>query len=163
MWLDGFNMTHMHLMRARLPGLPRRHVCLALAWPAAACAQAPGVDALAAQWRTLRTQPGHFDDARWNDDVDRWQGRKHQVMQALAQRAREQAASQTLLTQWMGAPDAQWSRGQREHGQALEQAQWQGTPQGDLLVYNWRARRDRLVFAVHEGKVVATAWLHDFE
>jgi hypothetical protein len=143
--------------------LRRRQCCVLLAWPAAACAQNPADDAQALQWRTLRAQRGHFDGARWNDEVDRWQGRKHQLMQALAQRAREQAALEATLTQWMGPPDARWKPGQPEHGHAMQSAQWQGVPQGDLLVYNWRAKHDRLVFAVHGGRVVATGWLLTFE
>lgn len=144
-------------------GLRRRQCWLLLAWPAAACAQSPADDALAVQWRSLRAQRGHFDGAPWNDEVDRWQGRKHQLMQALAQRAREHAAPEATLLQWMGPPDARWRLGQPEHGDAVQRAQWQGVPQGDLLVYNWRAHHDRLVLAVHRGRVVATGWLLNLE
>jgi hypothetical protein len=155
--------TQQLFARPRAINVRRRRLCLMLVWPAVACAQTPDAQALALQWRLLRTQRGHFDGARWNDEVDRYQGRKHQVMQALAQSAREQSAREATLVQWMGPPDEQWSSGQIAQAQAIERAKWNGAPQGDVLVYNWRARHDRLVFAVHQGRVVATGWLHDFE
>jgi hypothetical protein len=123
------------------------------------CAQAqPGAD-VATQWKTLRAQRGHFDGARWNDDVDRWQGRKHVLMQALAAQAASEQLSRAALTQRMGEPDAQWRVGQPAHTSALEQAQWRGTPSGEVLVYHWRGEHDRLLFAMGNGRVVATGWL----
>jgi hypothetical protein len=152
--------------RAGNPGRRRCGIWLAgLVLPALACAQGSGHDTEVLQWHALRTQQGHFDGARWNDELDRWQGRKHQLMQALARRAREQSAAEAALLQWMGPPDARWKPGQAEHGTALQNAQWQGRPPGqsELLVYNWRARHDRLVFAMHGGRVVATGWLLTLE
>jgi hypothetical protein len=123
------------------------------------CAQAqPGAD-LAAQWQTLRSQRGHFDGAAWNADVDRWQGRKHVLMQALATQALDERLARETLLQRMGAPDAQWRVGQPEHASATQQAQWRGTPAGELLVYHWRGEHDRLLFAIGNGRVVATGWL----
>jgi hypothetical protein len=123
------------------------------------CAQAqPGAD-LAAQWQALRSQRGHFDGAAWNADVDRWQGRKHLLMQALAAQAMSEQVSRELLTQRMGAPDALWRDGDAAHASAIEQARWQGTPRGELWVYRWRGEHDRLLFAIGEGRVVATGWL----
>ena len=110
------------------------------------CAQAqPGAD-LAAQWQTLRPLRGHFDGAAWNADIDRWQGRKHVLMQALAAQAFDERLARDTLTQRMGAPDALWRAGQPEHASAIQQAQWRG-------------RHDRLLFALRDGHVVATGWL----
>jgi hypothetical protein len=125
----------------------------------AGCAQAQPQAELAAQWQALRAQRGHFDGAPWNADVDRWQGRKHVLMQALAAQAMAEQVSRELLTQRMGAPDALWRAGDAAHASALEQARWQGTPRGELLVYHWRGQHDRLLFAIGEGRVVATGWL----
>jgi hypothetical protein len=125
----------------------------------AGCAQAqPGAD-LASQWQALRPLRGHFDGAAWNADVDRWQGRKHVLMQALAAQALDEQLSREVLTQRMGAPDALWRAGQPAHASALEQAQWRGTPGGELFVYHWRGQHDRLLFALGNGRVVATGWL----
>jgi hypothetical protein len=125
----------------------------------AGCAQAqPGAD-VAAQWQALRPLRGHFDGAAWNADVDRWQGRKHVLMQALAAQALDERLARDVLTQRMGAPDALWRAGQPEHESATQQAQWRGAPSGELLVYDWRGQHDRLLFAVDQGRVVATGWL----
>jgi hypothetical protein len=125
----------------------------------AGCAQAqPGAD-VAAQWQALRPLRGHFDGAAWNADVDRWQGRKHVLMQALAAQALDERLARDVLTQRMGAPDALWRAGQPEHKSATQQAQWRGAPSGELLVYDWRGQHDRLLFAVDQGRVVATGWL----
>ena len=124
------------------------------------CAQAqPGAD-LAAQWQTLRPLRGHFDGAAWNADVDRWQGRKHVLMQTLAAQALDERLSRDALTQRMGAPEAVWRAGQPAPAFALEQAHWRGgSPEGELLVYHWRGQHDRLLLALHNGQVVATGWL----
>lgn len=146
----------------------RKLLALLLAAAGTACAQTPAnVEAAAQQWRELRRKRGHFDGAAWNDEVDRWQGRKHQAMQLLAQHARASAIAEAELLRLMGPPDARWAAGQATHTDALPRVQWQedaATPTGaTLLMYNWRAERDRLVFALQQGRVIATGWLHDFE
>jgi hypothetical protein len=156
-------MSHEPTANNQSPRLLRRGCCALLVWSTLACAQAPADDGLALQWRLLRVQKGHFDGAAWNDDVDLWQGRKHQLMQALAQRARDQAVPEATLLQWMGPPDAEFKSGQPAYADAVQRIQWQGTPRGDLLVYNWRARHDRLLLAVHLGRVVASGWLLTLE
>ena len=118
---------------------------------------------LGAQWQALRPLRGHFDGAPWNADVDRWQGRKHVLMQALAAQALAERLAREILLQRMGAPDALWRPGDGEYAQATAQAQWQGAPRGELLVYHWRGTHDRLLFAVDGGRVVATAWLMTLE
>ncbi len=134
--------------------------------PLVACAQAAprgGVDALAAQWRTLRPRRGHFDGGAFDPEIDRWQGRKHVLMQQLAAHAHDARLARDALLGLMGAPDAAWTTGQAEHAQALREAQWQGAPRGELLVYDWRGRRDRLVFALDDGRVAAVGWLFAHE
>lgn len=124
------------------------------------CAQSASSGDLVAQWRELRALRGHFDGAAWNADVDRWQGRKHVLMQTLAAQALDERLARDALTQRMGAPDASWRAGQPEHASAIEQAQWRGgTPGAELLVYRWRGEHDRLLFALDNGHVVATGWL----
>lgn len=129
----------------------------------AGCAQAQPAADLAAQWQALRPLRGHFDGAAWNADVDRWQGRKHVLMQALAAQALSERLSREALMQRMGAPDALWRAGDAAQASAIEQARWQGTPRGELMVYHWRGQHDRLLFAVDKGHVVATGWLMALE
>jgi len=139
--------------------------CLSMT-PLAACAQAPrgeSLDVLAAQWHALRPRRGHFDGAAFDPEIDRWQGRKHVLMQQLAARSYDDRLSRDALLTLMGTPDAVWRAGLVEYAQALREAQWQGAPSGQMLVYDWRARRDRLVFALDEGRVVAVGWLFAHE
>jgi len=44
------------------------------------------LEQLAADFRRLRTVPGHFGGGKWNDDVDRWMGTKHRLMLELGTR-----------------------------------------------------------------------------
>ena len=146
---------------------------LSLGLPVAGCAQAggaPGTDAAAApaaslpqQWQALRSLPGHFDGAAWNDAVDRWQGQKHRVMQQLAQQALSQRLSAERLNALMGAPDQTLAPDLPDRAGLLQQTRWQGTPTGDLWLYRWRGTHDQLVFALDAGQVVATGWLYALE
>ncbi len=82
-------------------------------------------------------------------------------MQTLAAQALDERLRRDALIRRMGAPDAVWRAGQPDHAMALEQAQWRGAspPGGELLVYHWRGQHDRLLFALHNGHVVAAGWL----
>lgn len=160
------------MQRAASSYFPSRRLWLlagassALALAQGACAQpgrAAAIDELAAQWRALRTQRGHFDGAAFNADVDRWQGRKHVLMQQLAAHALEQRLHSGALRRLLGTPDETWREGQGDHAAALQQARWQGTPRGTLAVFHWRGRHDRLVFALHADRVVAAGWLYTLE
>jgi hypothetical protein len=156
-------MPRLALTLVRAAALKQRRALTAavvLVLSSAGCVQAqPGADA-AAQWQALRPLRGHFDGAAWNADVDRWQGRKHVLMQTLAAQALDERLVRDALVRRMGAPDAVWRAGQSAHAMALEQAQWRGgSPGAELLVYHWRGQHDRLLFALHDGHVVATGWL----
>lgn len=143
-----------------------------MAAPPAVAAPLPEGDD-ARTFRALRATRGHFDGARWSDDVDRWQGRKHLAMQALASQMLLAHAPAKLLRQSMGAPDGVLDPGQAAHTRAIEQAQWlkaadspaaplKGNP-ARLWLYRWRGSHDQLVLALDHGRVVAAGWLHDWE
>lgn len=151
----------------------RRQLPLATAaWCSACVSAAPPEDDAAQTYRALRSVKGHFDGGPWNNDVDRWQGRKHVAMQRLAeQMLREQSAAEPLRRR-MGEPDAVLQPAQAAHARALAQAQWQirsdsTTPTAGktavLWLYRWRGTHDQLVLALEHGCVVAAGWLHDWE
>ena len=143
----------------------------ALAPPLAGAAPlAGGEDAQA--FRALRRVRGHFDGGRWNDDVDRWQGRKHVAMQGLAEQMLRAHAPATQLRQAMGEPDERLQPGQAAHARAVEQAQWLTSSDSEapikrntatLWLYRWRGRHDQLAFALEHERVIAAGWLHDWE
>lgn len=153
-------------------GVTRRQLAFVAAACCSACALAadpapapPDTD-LAQAFRTLRKVRGHFDGGAWNNDVDRWQGHKHVVMQALATQMLNQRASTAQLRQAMGEPDARWMPGQAEQTRAIEQAQWQGAAGGKaatLWLYRWRGTHDQLVLALEHDRVAAAGWLYQWE
>lgn len=155
-------------------GVTRRQVAFVAAACCSACALAadpapaaspPEAD-LAQAFGTLRKLRGHFDGGAWNNDVDRWQGRKHVVMQALATQMLNQRASTTQLREVMGEPDVRWMPDQPEHTRAFEQAQWQGaagSKAATLWLYRWRGTHDQLVLALEHDRVAAAGWLYQWE
>lgn len=127
---------------------------------------------LAQAFRALRPVRGHFEGGAWSDDVDRWQGRKHVLMQRLAERMLRERAAAAPLRQAMGEPDAMLKPGQAAHARAIEQAQWQGAAAGAppsggkaavLWLYRWRGTHDQLALALEHDRVVAAGWLHQWE
>lgn len=127
----------------------------------------------AAQWSrefaALRTVRGHFDGGSWAADVDRWQGRKHQLMQCLAAGLSAAGTPAERVRQQMGEPDARVacpsaacsgvvrlmeapSDGERTVADGIQ-----------LWVYQWRGQHDRLVFSVREGRVTEVSWAYALE
>ncbi|TRX74613.1 hypothetical protein [Pseudomonas mangiferae] len=116
--------------------------------------------ALATDFATLRQTRGHFDGAPWNAELDAWQGRKHQVMQALLARVRQGGYDAARVRTLLGAPDETWPAGDPEGAALRDQVEWQGRPAGELWAYHWRGRHDRLLFAFERGRLRASGWLY---
>lgn len=146
----------------------------AAALPAAACARAAGPDDEAAEWRALRGVRGHFEGGAFNEAVDRWQGRKHVLMQQLAQALLAERASAAQLRARMGEPDAVLDARAPAQARLLQRAADAAVPPGALAqrgaarpealwLYRWRGARDQLAFALTADRVVATAWLYEWE
>lgn len=178
----------MHEARVRGDGARRRRalqwvaVCSLVPWAAWAAGQPPGdggaaapADAEAAAlpaadlpraWAALRTQRGHFDGAAWNDAVDRFNGRKHVVMQRLAAALLHERATQAQVRQALGRPDRVVGPRSPEQPGLLARAAASGAavPLGaGLWLYRWRGTHDQLLLAMVQGRLVATAWLLDGE
>lgn len=129
--------------------------------------------ARAQEWRQLRLLRGHFDGAPWNDTVDRWQGRKHRLMQAWAARLLSRQASADELLRTLGRPDsllrpqdpayaptaAALRPDAMPAGAAIGPQQGTRTPQPALWLYHWRGSHDQLVISVQGGRTRATGWL----
>ena len=115
------------------------------------------LEKLGAEFRLLRSAPGHFGDGGgpWNDAVDGSGGRKRALMDAL--RARLSGASRTEVFATMGDPDEIAHPGAETWAVALHGARI--SPEGsELLVYHWRGRHDFLYFVVRAGRVVHAGW-----
>ena len=113
-----------------------RRLILLLLTTALGWAQTPKLMALGREYQELRKQPGHFTGGgEWNEAVDHWKGRKHEVMTELGQLLSQAKTSELLAT--MGEPDAH---------------------DGDQWIYYWRGRHDYLRFKVQGGQVVHSDW-----
>ena len=137
--------------------------------PAVATAEAAD---RAQEWRHLRTVRGHFEGGSWNEPVDRWQGRKHRLMQAWAARLLTRRASESELLRTLGQPDSLLRPADPAYASAAAalRADAEGAAQPaalasrpELWLYNWRGSHDQLVLGVQGGHLRATGWLHAHE
>lgn len=115
------------------------------------------------RWQQLRQVQGHFDGGKWNDQVDRWQGEKHRLMQQMAQTLHTHGASKGDIQETFGAPDNIQEPASESASSAyqhtLKATEWQGEPAGELWLYHWRGEHDQLVLAVEGDQLVAIGWL----
>lgn len=135
---------------------------------AACCGNSRACEGDAAQWAkefaALRAVRGHFEGGAWNADVDRWQGRKHRVMQCLADGLSAPGTGVARVVELMGEPDARVGCPSAEcEGVARLMEVHDGSARSvpaarQLWVYRWRGAHDRLVFTVMDGKVSGVGW-----
>lgn len=137
---------------------------------AASAASAPALDerlqALGVEYRQLQALRGHFDGAPRNEALDRWGGRKHEVMELLRQELVQRPhTSRTQVISLLGMPDAQWRAD--EPAQRLLPAELREQPARDAvwLWYRWRGTRDGLAlrFARHNEQLELVAWSYTGE
>lgn len=108
--------------------------------------------ARAAEFRTLHAIRGHFQGGEWRDDVDRWGGRKHEVMGWLGEALGTGRYRASEITFLLGAPDHVARAGDDVWHMARPSA---GT---HLLVYYWRGHHDFLYFACKGERVLCCKW-----
>jgi hypothetical protein len=118
---------------------------------------------LAQQWQAMRARPGHFAGGEWDDQVDKWQGAKHQLMQQLFDLAWGDRYDVAQLRALLGAPDRVWTPAADEYANWLRMTEWHGQPAGELWAYEWRGQHDQLLFAVEGEQVRAAGWLLMYE
>jgi hypothetical protein len=138
---------------------------LALLIALASCRSAPAptppppadalVDDLGAELQRLRAIPGHFGGGAWSDDVDRYGGRKHVVLQRLGERLA--TASRARIEAVMGPPDAIAHAGDPLWQLAAPSAG------ATLLVYHWRGTHDFLYFELAGDTAVRSGWWMAYE
>lgn len=139
-----------------------------ISWAAlgvAGCAQAAGsADAASREYRALRSVRGHFDGGAYDETVDRWQGRKHVLMQQLAGELLRERATTAQVRERMGEPDAALDARAPANAKLLQRVTAEGTARPDAIwLYRWRGARDQLAFALTGGRVIATVWLYEYE
>jgi hypothetical protein len=114
----------------------------------------------AEEFKHLRTVPGHFSGGAWNDDVDQWMGRKHQLMIELGDTLGGGAYSKTQAVDLLGAPDAVARQGDALYDQIRDRGEFKEPGGGayKFLVYYWRGERDFLYLVMREEMVLGAGW-----
>jgi hypothetical protein len=129
----------------------------------AAPATAEADTALSAEWMQLRQQQGHFAGGSWRQELDAWQGRKHQLLQELAARLLRERPDEAEVRALMGEPDQRVEPGTAEHADWLRRTEWRGEPAGPLWSYHWRGNHDQLLVSFDGARVGAVGWLYAWE
>jgi hypothetical protein len=125
---------------------------------ASACAAAdpdPGLANIAAEFRTLRVQRGHFSGGEWNETLDKWGGRKHHVMGLLGDALGDGRHTRAEVIALLGSPDAILAPRDMMFAQAYRDGDARVR---ELLVYHWRGGHDFLFFASDGSAVLAAGW-----
>lgn len=119
--------------------------------------------AMAVEWAQLRQAKGHFAGGEWRQDLDAWQGRKHQLMQELAAEVLAARGDTPAVLALLGEPDAKVMVDQADYADWQRRTEWQGSPGPLLWSYHWRGQHDQLLVAFSEGRVSAVGWLYAWE
>lgn len=145
-------------------------IAVAVMTVAASAADAPAFDqrlqALGAEYRRLQAQQGHFDGASRDEAVDRWGGRKHEVMESLRQGlAARPHTTRTQVVSLLGAPDAQWHAGEPAQRLLPAELREPPAPHALWLWYRWRGTRDGLAlrFDHRNDRLELVAWSYTGE
>lgn len=115
---------------------------------------------IAAEFRSLRTLKGHFEGGTWNDDLDKWMGRKHQLMIQLGSRLGAGEYSKAQVIQLLAPPDLVASEGDDLFDLVNSLAEFEKPSTGpyELLIYYWRGRHDFLYFTSQGETIVNSGW-----
>lgn len=113
------------------------------------------MSAVAAEFRQLRARRGHFSGGEWNNALDKWGGRKHQVMGVLREALGDGRHTRAQVLALLGSPDEILAL----RDAMFPQAYGDGDPRvRELLVHRWRGRHDFLFFASDGALVLASGW-----
>jgi hypothetical protein len=118
------------------------------------------LDQLAVEFRRLRKMRGHFDGGPWNDDVDRWMGRKHRVMLELASRLSGGQYDKAEISCLLGPADQIVRKGDTLFGLITGLPGYDPSTAGlqSFLVYYWRGTHDFLFFLCRDNLIVGSDW-----
>lgn len=116
------------------------------------------LEEMSAQYIAMRHQPGHFDGAAWNNDVDPWSGKKHTLMRALSNRLATMMADRRQVIRVMGMPDRVVTPSTAGFGELPEHSRG-----GEVLVYFWRNQHDYLYFSCSHAGACTPDWWYSLD
>jgi hypothetical protein len=111
-------------------------------------------------FKRLRTVEGHFSGGDWNDDVDRWMGKKHALMVELGEQLGGGAYSRSQVVDLLGEPDAIAVDGDALYDRIRNRGEFVAPPGGvdAFLVYHWRGEHDFLYLIAREEAILDAGW-----
>lgn len=113
---------------------------------------------LAAEFMALRAIPGHFNGREWNEDVDKWLGRKHTIMLELGTRLGAGDYGRSTITALLGPPDHIVKGGDPLFDLMQTVPVYETAVDAEFLVYEWRSTHDFLFFVVQDGRITDADW-----
>ena len=118
------------------------------------------IEGVAAEFRNLRKTQGHFEGGTWNDDVDKWMGRKHQLMIQLASHLGAGEHSTAQVMEWLAPPDLIARQGDDlfDLVSSLPEFEKPATGPYELLIYYWRGTHDFLYFTSQGETILNSGW-----
>ena len=119
---------------------------------------------LAEEFQALRHIPGHFGGGDWHDDVDQWQGYKHQVMLALGKQLGNGEYGRSQLIALLGPSDHIVTGGNPLFDSIQSLPEYKDlTGSEEFLVYEWRSTHDFLFFAISNDQIAGSGWWYASE
>jgi hypothetical protein len=120
------------------------------------------IEQMAAEFRSLRARAGHFSGGLWNDDVDRWMGRKHELMLKLGANLAEGEYTKTDIINLLGPADKAVRRGDRLFEQIIRRLSYKASTEDsyEFLMYYWRGKHDFLFFTCQDDVITSSDWWH---
>jgi len=120
----------------------------------------PPIKDVAAEFRDLRKTKGHFEGGTWNDDVDKWMGRKHQLMIQLGSHLGTGEYSEAEVIQLLGPPDLIAREGDDSFDliNSLPDFKKPATGPYKFLIYYWRGTHDFLYFTSQDETIINSGW-----
>jgi hypothetical protein len=115
---------------------------------------------IAIEFRGLRVILGQFDGGTWDNDVDRWMGRKHKLMLQLSFLIAEGEYSKSEIIQLLNSPDHIIQKGDYFYEQiaVLRDDNGLASPSDEYLIYYWRGKHDFLFFTCKNRMIVSADW-----
>ncbi|MEM7334975.1 MAG: hypothetical protein AAF490_23060 [Chloroflexota bacterium] len=116
----------------------------------------------AADFRELRPVEGQFSGGEWVEEVDAWNGRKHQLMLDIANELEGNRYVESDITSHLGQPDQIVQQGESLYA-TLRPDTSPTEKETTLLIYHWRDNHDFLFFVSEEQIITEVDWWYSGE
>lgn len=125
------------------------------------------IEEIAVEFRKIRKIKGHFNGGKWNDEVDKWMGRKHRLMIELGLRISGDKYKKGDIIRLLDQPDHIVHKGDDLFKLIISQKKYDSSPQEydsstttlyEFLIYYWRGKHDFLFFTCRNSVIIQSGW-----